>query len=222
MRTAGFPRKPSTRPRLATAATLPFSSAARSAAVASWRVMPSNWASAPVVAVPSSIAKMNALMSRPIIAAAAALAISAVVVYSAFVRTYAPQVDFATLGGQKIATSDLRGKVVLVNFWATWCASCVRETPKLVDTHRKYASRGYETVAVALRGDPPAAVAAFAEQRRLPFTVALDASGEVAQRFGGLRVTPLSVLIDRQGRIVARYVGEPDWAELHARIEKLL
>jgi len=165
---------------------------------------------------------MNALMSRPIIAAAAALAISAVVVYSAFVRTYAPQVDFATLGGQKIATSDLRGKVVLVNFWATWCASCVRETPKLVDTHRKYASRGYETVAVALRGDPPAAVAAFAEQRRLPFTVALDASGEVAQRFGGLRVTPLSVLIDRQGRIVARYVGEPDWAELHARIEKLL
>jgi peroxiredoxin len=165
---------------------------------------------------------MMTLMRKRIIAAAAALAISAVAFYSAFVRTMAPQVHFATLDGQKIAISELRGKVVLVNFWATWCASCVKETPKLVDTHRKYVPRGYETVAVALRGDPPAEVAAFAAQRALPFKVAIDTSGEVAQRFGGVRVTPLSVLIDRHGRIVARYVGEPDWAELHARIEKLL
>jgi peroxiredoxin len=165
---------------------------------------------------------MNALMRNWIIAAAAALSISSVALYGAFVRTWAAQVHFATLDGEKIATSDLRGKVVLVNFWATGCASCVKETPELVETHRKYVPLGYETVAVAVRGDPPGAVAEFARQRALPFKVALDTSGEVAQRFGGVRVTPLSVLIDRQGRIVARYVGEPDWTELHARIEQLL
>ena len=161
-------------------------------------------------------------MRKGIIAAAAALAISSVALYSAFVRALAPQVHFATLDGQEIATSDLRGKVVLVNFWATWCTSCVKEAPKLVETHRKYLPLGYETVAVAVRGDQPSAVAAFVAQRALPFKVALDTSGELAQRFGGVRVTPLSVLIDRQRRIVARYVGEPDWAELHARIEELL
>ena len=134
----------------------------------------------------------------------------------------APQVRFATLGGETIATSDLRGKVVLLNFWATWCASCIKETPKMVETHRKYAPRGYETLAVAVRGDQPAAVATFAQQRALPYRVALDASGEAAQRFGGVRITPQSILIDRQGRIVARYVGEPDWDELHATIDKLL
>ena len=130
--------------------------------------------------------------------------------------------QFATLTGKQLTTDDLRGKVVLVNFWATWCASCIAETPKLVATHRKYSGRGYETVAVAVRGDPRAKVAAFAAERGLPFTVALDATGDVAQRFGGARVTPYSVLIDRQGRIVARYTGEPDWAELHAQVEKLL
>ena len=65
-------------------------------------------------------------------------------------------------------------------------------------------------------------MAAFAAQRALPFKVALETSGEVAKRFGGVRVTPISVLIDRQGRILERYVGEPDWAELHAAIEEAL
>jgi peroxiredoxin len=138
-------------------------------------------------------------MRNWIIAAAAALSISSVALYGAFVRTWAPQVHFATLDGEKIATSDLRGKVVLVNFWATGCASCVKETPELVETHRKYVPLGYETVAVAVRGDPPGAVAEFARQRALPFKVALDTSGDVA-----------------------RYVGEPDWTELHARIEQRL
>src|SRR5436190_16003137 len=196
MRTAGLPRKPSTRPRFATAATLPFSRAARSAAAASWREMPSNWASAAVIAVPSSAAKMRVLMRSTIIAIAAALAISAGALYAAFGRAMAPQVHFATLAGPTIDTSELRGKVVLVNFWATWCASCLRETPKMIETYRKYAPRGYEVIAVAMRGDPAAGVAAFATQRALPFTVALDSSGEVAQRFGDIRVTPLSVLID--------------------------
>ena len=163
-----------------------------------------------------------ALMRKRIIAAALAVAIATLALYYGMGRRAAPDVRFATLSGETVSTADLGGKVVLVSFWATWCASCIKETPKMVDTFRKYAPRGYETVAIAVRGDTPGAVAQFAQARGLPYMVAIDASGDVAQRFGGVRVTPLSVLIDRQGRIVARYVGEPDWAELHAEIEKLL
>jgi peroxiredoxin len=164
---------------------------------------------------------MALLMRNRIIAAVVAVAIAALGYYVVRRPAPAPHVRFATLSGQELTTRDLHGKVLLVNFWATWCASCIKETPKLIDTHRKYAPRGYETIAVAVR-DQPAAVAAFASARALPFTVALDTSGEVARRFGNVHVTPQSVLIDRQGRIVARYVGEPDWAELHATIDKLL
>ena len=149
----------------------------------------------------------------------AALAIAAYVVFKPAV---APQVHFATLAGTSFSTADLRGKVVLVNFWATWCADCIKEMPKMIETHRKYAPRGYEVVAVAVQSDNPRQVAQFMQRRDLPFKVALDTTGEVARSFGRVRVTPVSVLIDRHGHIVKRYVGEPDWAELHAQVEKLL
>jgi thiol-disulfide isomerase/thioredoxin len=63
----------------------------------------------------------------------------------------APEARFTALSGESFTTSELRGKVVLVNFWATYCVSCVQEMPKIVETHRKFAPRGYETVAVAMR-----------------------------------------------------------------------
>jgi peroxiredoxin len=134
----------------------------------------------------------------------------------------APEVRFAALSGESFSTSQLRGKVVLVNFWATWCTDCVREMPKMVETYRKFAPRGYEMVAVAVQSDPPSAVAEFAKRRALPFRVALDSSGEIARRFGQVRITPSSFLIDREGRIVKQFVGEPDWAEFHALIERTL
>ncbi|MGH9889227.1 MAG: TlpA disulfide reductase family protein, partial [bacterium] len=59
------------------------------------------------------------------------------------------------LNGEKVNLENWKGKVVMVNFWATWCPDCVKEMPKLVDTHRKFAARGYETVAVAVRQDKP-------------------------------------------------------------------
>jgi peroxiredoxin len=134
----------------------------------------------------------------------------------------APQVGFVMLSGEKLATSALRGKVVLVNFWATSCVPCVREMPNMVEAYEKFAPRGYETIAVAMSYDHPNAVADFAQRRALPFKVALDGDGSLARSFGNVRVTPTSFLIDRQGRIVKRFVGEPQWAELHALVEKAL
>lgn len=134
----------------------------------------------------------------------------------------APEVRFTELSGKTFSTSELRGKVVLVNFWATYCASCVQEMPKIVDTHRKFAPRGYETVAVAVRQDNPQRVASFAQSRALPFRVALDSSGELAREFGNVRLTPMSFLIDKQGRVLRRYVGEPNWTEVHQLVDRAL
>jgi len=137
-------------------------------------------------------------------------------------RDAAPEVAYTLLDGSKGGTQALRGKVVLVNFWATSCASCVQEMPQLVATHRKYRARGVETLAVAMRHDPPALVADFAESRKLPFGVVIDNTGAIARAFGEVRLTPTTFVIDKQGAIVKRYVGAPDFVALHALLEQLL
>ena len=137
-------------------------------------------------------------------------------------RTPAPQVSFSLLGGQRLDPQGLRGQVVLVNFWATSCSTCVAEMPQIVATFDKYRSRGYQTVAVAMSYDPPAYVANFAESRKLPFGVAIDNTGEIARSFGQVQLTPTSFLINKRGEIVKRYVGAPDFAALHTLVEQLL
>jgi peroxiredoxin len=134
----------------------------------------------------------------------------------------APNVGYTLLDGSTATTDQLRGKVVLVNFWATDCAPCVHEMPQLVATHEKFKARGYDTLAVAMSYDPPALVIAFAERRKLPFGVVIDNTGAVAKSFDAVKVTPTSVLINRQGEIVKRFVGEVDVPTLHALLEQLL
>jgi thiol-disulfide isomerase/thioredoxin len=150
---------------------------------------------------------MTSLMKATIIAAAGALA--AVIAFTLSGRA-----------GDVQLQPELRGKVVLVNFWATYCASCLHEMPKLVETHKKFAARGLETLAVAVHKDDPARVAQFA--KALPFNVTFDRSGELSRQFGNVRVTPSSFLIDKQGRVLRRYVGQPDWSELHDLVERAL
>jgi len=135
---------------------------------------------------------------------------------------HAPESSFILLDGSRLSSSQLKGKVALVNFWATSCTSCVAEMPDLVATHQKYRERGYETVAVAMSYDPPSYVVNFTESRQLPFKVAIDNTGEVAKAWGDVKLTPTTFLVNRQGEIVKRYVGPPDMDELHRLIEKLL
>jgi len=134
----------------------------------------------------------------------------------------APQVTFVSLQGKKIAIADLRGKVVLVNFWATDCAICIREMPQITATYEKYRDRGFETIAVAMKYDPPNYVLNYVEKNRLPFTVSLDPLGELAKAFGDVKLTPTTFIIDKRGNFVARIVGEPDFARLHALLEEKL
>ena len=134
----------------------------------------------------------------------------------------APESSFVLLDGSKISTEQLKGKVMLVNFWATSCTTCVAEMPELVATYNKYRDKGYETLAVAMSYDPPAYVVNFTETRKLPFKVAIDNTGANARDWGDVKLTPTTYLLNKRGEIVKRYVGAPDFAELHRLIEKLL
>ena len=141
---------------------------------------------------------------------------------SIIAREPAPSVSYTLLDGSKASTEAMKGKVFLVNFWATSCTTCVAEMPQIVATHEKFRARGFETLAVAMSYDPPAYVARFAESRRLPFGVAIDNTGVIARSFGDVQMTPTTFLIDRQGRVVKRYLGAPDFAALHTLIGELL
>ncbi|MGC2518921.1 MAG: TlpA disulfide reductase family protein [Burkholderiales bacterium] len=159
-----------------------------------------------------------------LVVAAIAIAIAiAIAAWLALFRTpAAPQVRFTTLEGETLTTAGLRGKVVMVNFWATSCEPCVGEMPQIIDTWNKYHDRGFETIAVAMSYDPPNRVLDYAERNRLPFKVALDPVGDAARSFGDVRFTPTTFIIDRRGNIVQQYLGAPDFARFHALLEARL
>ena len=134
----------------------------------------------------------------------------------------APNVAYVLLDGSRTTIDQQRGKVMLVNFWATDCATCVKEMPDIVATHQKYKARGYDTLAVAMSYNPPAYVINFVETRKLPFGVAIDNTGAVAKAWGDVQLTPTTFVVDKRGRIVKRYVGEPDFAALHVLLQEAL
>ena len=134
----------------------------------------------------------------------------------------APSVRFQTLTGESIELASLRGKVVLINFWATSCEPCVRELPGLAQTSRRFASQGLEVVAVAMSYDPPNRVVEFAKKLAPSMKVSLDLKGEIEKQFGGLKFVPTSFLIDRRGIIVRRIDGEIRFGTLHSQIEARL
>jgi peroxiredoxin len=134
----------------------------------------------------------------------------------------APESSFVLLDGTTLSSNQLQGKVSLVNFWATSCTSCVAEMPELVATHQKFKDRGFDTVAVAMSYDPPSYVVNFAQSRQLPFKVAIDNTGAVARAWGEIKLTPTTFLVNKRGVIVKRFVGTPDFVELHQLIDKLL
>jgi peroxiredoxin len=134
----------------------------------------------------------------------------------------APDVTFTSLSGQTITTRDLRGKVVLVKFWATSCTTCVAQMPDAIENYRQLKAQGFDTIAVAMDYDPPAYVKNFAETRELPFTVAIDSTGAIAKAFGDVQLTPTAFLIDKQGNIIKRYLGNYDKTAFLNTVKKAL
>jgi peroxiredoxin len=160
--------------------------------------------------------------AKPLLIAIAVFAVLGALVYALMDKPSAPAATFTTLDGKPLALGDLRGKVVLVNFWATSCPGCIQEMPDMVETYKQYKDKGFEIVAVAMSYDPPNYVLNFVQTRQLPFPVALDVSGEHARAFGNVQLTPTSFLIDKDGRILEQKLGTLDFVKLKAMLDKEL
>ena len=159
----------------------------------------------------------------PIVVAAVVLALLGWFGYRALAPSNAePAATFTLLSGEKLTTADLKGKVYLVNFWATSCATCIKEMPDLVKTYDQFKGKGLEFVAVAMNYDPPMYVMNYAKTRGLPFKVAMDSDGSAAKAFGNVQLTPTTFVVDKDGRILKRYVGEPEWDALHKLLDGAL
>lgn len=134
----------------------------------------------------------------------------------------APQVFGQTIAGEPVGPKELAGRPYLVNFWATSCVTCVKEMPELVAVHQEFAARGYRTVAVAMSYDRPDYIATFVKDRGIPFLVIYDKDNAWTKAYGNVAVTPTSFLIDRDGKVIKRYVGEPNFSELRKIIAREL
>lgn len=133
--------------------------------------------------------------------------------------------DFALkdVSGATVRLSDFRGKVTLLNFWATWCPTCRAELPDLERLGVRYRAKGFEVVTVALDAAPPANVAAFLKDRGVSLRTLSDADG-VASNLYGVPGVPYTLLLDTQGYIAYRVAGGHDWnsADTASAIESLL
>jgi thiol-disulfide isomerase/thioredoxin len=123
----------------------------------------------------------------------------------------APDVEFTELGGNPAHLSDFRGRVVLVNLWATWCAPCVKEMPSLVKLQQTIGTRDFVVVALSSDRGGARVVEPFLEENGLrPLAVFLDPKASATRKLGA-KGLPTSILLDRQGREIGRMLGGADW-----------
>lgn len=119
--------------------------------------------------------------------------------------------------------SAYRGKVLMINFWATWCVYCRKETPHLIELYDRYRDRDFELVGVALeRSGGEKAVRSFAEKQGVPYPLFVDAKQQIVRQFGGVRGLPTTLIIDRHGKTYKRYPGFQGKGAFERDIESLL
>ncbi|WP_019865845.1 peroxiredoxin family protein [Methylovulum miyakonense] len=134
----------------------------------------------------------------------------------------APDLALTTITGKQIDLKALRGKPVVVTFWATDCPGCIKEIPHLIELYEDYHARGLELIAVAMYYDPPSHVVAMSEARQLPYPVVLDLKASYARAFGQVALTPTTFLVAPDGRIALQYTGLADNPALKNAIETFL
>jgi len=134
----------------------------------------------------------------------------------------APPLAGQTLDGRTLTLEQLRGKPVLVTFWATTCPSCIEEVPHLISLYRELNPKGLEIIGVAMAYDPPEQVRAMVAQRQIPYPIIMDRQERIAQAYDNVRLTPTTVLISPEGRIVHYQLGLLDMPKLRETIREML
>src|SRR3989338_8003741 len=120
------------------------------------------------------------------------------------------------LNGKLTSLGDFEGKVLLLNFWATWCANCIKEMSAMQQLYQTYSTEGLVVVGVSVDRSAPSEVKAFAEKLKISFPILHDRDSIISRLYSNPGV-PVSYLIDRQGRIAYRVLGEYDLFSPHAR-----
>jgi cytochrome c biogenesis protein CcmG/thiol:disulfide interchange protein DsbE len=143
----------------------------------------------------------------------------------------APDFTLEDLNGKKLSLVDYKGKALLINFWATWCAPCKIETPWLIELRNQYAAEGFEILGVSMddldRDDQAKLsgekkeIAHFVEQMKMPYPV-LIGGDSISKPYGGLDDLPTSFFVDRNGTVVSAQLGLTSKSEIEAKIKKSL
>jgi cytochrome c biogenesis protein CcmG/thiol:disulfide interchange protein DsbE len=139
---------------------------------------------------------------------------------SALLNKPAPPLSRTTLANEPLELGALRGHVVLLNFWATWCAGCQIEMPRFVAWQQQYAGEGLSIIGVSMDDDADT-VKAFLRKRKLNYPIVMG-DEKLGLQYGGVLGLPVTFLIDRQGVVRARYQGEKDLEAMEARLRELL
>ena len=121
-----------------------------------------------------------------------------------------PDIRLVTTRGERIHLAHLRGKPLLVTFWATTCTTCMKEMPHLIDLYRELSPRGLQVIGIAMFYDPPNRVLAVQDSRNIPYTIALDINSAASRAFGGVELIPATFLFAPDGRLVYHKVGAMD------------
>lgn len=165
----------------------------------------------------------SAMARRTVIwAVAVALGAGAGVVRAeqSLVNRRAPEFTRTDLGGARVSLAQYRGKVVLLNFWATWCAPCRLEMPQFVEWQKQYGPKGLQVLGVSI-DDHEAPVRPFAAKMQLDYPVVMG-TAKLSEDYGGVYGVPVTFLIDRRGVVRARFDGGSETGPILAEVKKLL
>ena len=133
-----------------------------------------------------------------------------------------PEIAVNSITGEAIKLYQDKNNFTIINFWATDCPGCIKEMPGLTNIYNQLKGQGLQIIAVSMSYDPPNQVLNFTQKNKIPFPVVLDVDGQIAQSFGDIRLTPTSILIDKNGKIIDKVIGELDFNKLNALLKKHL
>ncbi len=135
--------------------------------------------------------------------------------------TKAPNFNLKTASGKSIELSKLQGKVVVVNFWATWCGPCKAEIPGFLEVYKQYKNKGLEIVGISLDRDGWKPVKPFIGQHGITYPIVVG-DDNLAEAYGGIDAIPTTFVIDKKGNIATRHIGYMDKKTFEDLVKKLL